>query len=86
MSDENNPDVIKVSEVREEYTYVQAQKCDKCGLLGTYTVEMQRLVENLGVMCDELDCVCSGCGAKKTFVFNVSKLFEEYANMFKSKL
>jgi hypothetical protein len=86
MSEENNTKIIKVNEVREEYTYVQDQKCENCGTEEAYTVEMQRLVENMGVMCDELVCVCSECGKKKTFVFDVSKLFEEYTNMFKSKL
>jgi hypothetical protein len=85
MSDEKNHTIMKVSEVREEYAYIQEQACDKCGLKAMYKLEIQRLVESRGFPCDELDCVCKECGAKKTFVFDVSKIFEEYANIFELK-
>lgn len=83
MSEENNTDIIKVSEVREEYAYIKAQICEKCGLKAIYKMEMQRLVDSRGFPCDELDCKCMECGAKKTFVFDVTKVFEGYNDMFK---
>lgn len=83
MSEEQNPEIMKVNEVREEYEYIKTQTCDKCGVKGRYKMEMQRLVDNGGCMCDELDCICVECGAKKTFVFDVSKLFEGYKDMLK---
>ena len=48
-------------------------------------MEVQRLVDSRGFMCDELDCICTGCGAKKTFVFDVTKIFEGYKEKFGSK-
>ncbi len=83
MSEEHKPEIMKVNEVREEYAYINTQNCDKCGAKGSYKMEIQRLVDNRGLMCDELDCVCVECGAKKTFVFDVSKLFEGYKDLLK---
>ena len=85
MDKQNDSKILKVDNVSEEYTYVRNQICDKCELSGTYKVETQRLMDNRGFYCDELDCVCTECGAKKTFVFDVSELFKGYSKLFESK-
>jgi hypothetical protein len=85
MSDENNLEIIKVDSVSEEYNYVGKQICEKCGQKGTYKTNLQSLVFFRGFPCDELNCECMGCGAQKTFVFDVRKLFKEYSKVFRSK-
>jgi len=82
MSDKNPPEILKVSEVRDEYEYVHKQTCDKCGRIGTYEVEMQILTKKLGFPCDELKCKCKNCDAEKMFVFDITILFERYRKQF----
>jgi hypothetical protein len=80
--EEKNNDCIPVKEVRDEYAYIKNNICEKCGSKGSYEVELQRLVEISFFPCDELDCVCKNCGNKKTFVFDVTAVFEGYKKMF----
>jgi len=79
---ENNDDITPVKEIRDEYAYIKNQICKKCGLKGTYNVELQRLVEISFFPMDELECVCKNCGNKKTFTFDVRKVFDGYKKMF----
>jgi hypothetical protein len=86
MSRENqNPDIIELNEVSEEYQYVREQSCETCGRIGTYQVNLQELVFSDDIPCDRLHCECSACGDKKIYIFNVSKLFDRYRKQFGGK-
>jgi hypothetical protein len=84
MNREKTPAMIKVKTVGEEYEFVRKQPCEKCGQTDAYKVEMQRLIFRKGHPCDDLNCVCVLCGHKKTFVFDVTLLFEGYRKEFGS--
>ena len=79
MSDEK---IVKVEDVAEEYEFVRTQKCENCGLVESYKVELQQLVFSRGFPCDELNCVCTDCGHKKTYVFDITKIWEGYKEKF----
>ena len=86
MNSENPAEMNKVKTVREEYEFVSKQTCEKCGHSGSYKVEMQSLIFRGETPCDDLNCTCFNCGHKKTFVFDVTSLFEGYKKQFGSDL
>jgi HEAT repeat protein len=66
---------IVVSDVSEEYKYVGKERCG-CG--GAYEVVSQSTREENGKHFDRLDCRCQKCGKEKTFIFDVTSIFQEY--------
>jgi hypothetical protein len=86
MDSDNPPAIVKVKTVAEEYEFIRKQECKKCGQIGTYKVEMQSLVFSRGFPCDDLNCTCLNCGHKKTFVFDVTTLFDGYKKQFGSDM
>lgn len=65
---------VLVSDVSQEYDYVRKQRCS-CG--GGYEVVSQSVSEANGKHLDRLYCKCRGCGDERTFVFDVTSVFQE---------
>ncbi|MBD3350613.1 MAG: hypothetical protein GF364_03910 [Candidatus Lokiarchaeota archaeon] len=77
------PEIIKVSDVAEEYKYVYNLVCDNCGAKGEIKVKLQKLTQINGIPHDILECECTNCGKKYDFTFDVAECFKKYEDMFK---
>ncbi len=64
---------VVVQSIAEEYAYVQEHPCPACG--GAYTVPQQTLLFNEGRPFDGLQAQCAGCGARRSFLFDISAFF-----------
>ncbi|MEQ8170651.1 MAG: hypothetical protein ABRQ38_17325 [Candidatus Eremiobacterota bacterium] len=67
-------EALTVSGIPEEYKYVRAQKCSKCG--GTLEKKMQALLfSEEQKPYDLLTCECNHCHEEKKFYFDISSFF-----------
>jgi len=79
----NEKEIIKVSDVSEEYIYISKLKCENCGNLRTIKVDLQKLVFEEGIPYDILEAKCIMCGKEFEFKFDVSECFKKYDEIFK---
>lgn len=74
---------IPIEDIAQEYRWVAAYTC-VCGYWGGMEVRLQALIHSDdGRSYDRLDTRCTACGAERSFFFDVTKLFEGYAKMFR---
>lgn len=67
-------EAIPVSSIREEYDYLAAHPCPLCG--GRWKVRVQALLVGAqGRHYDRVDVVCSQCGKRTVFLFDIQSLF-----------
>ncbi|MBC7260370.1 MAG: hypothetical protein H5T63_00020 [Chloroflexi bacterium] len=67
-------EAIPVSSIREEHDYLAAHPCPSCG--GRWKIRVQALlVEAQGRHYDRVDVICSQCGERKVFLFDIQSLF-----------
>ncbi len=66
---------ISVDSVEEEYRYIQQISCVQCESKGSLKLDLQSLIFEENKPYDKLDCQCQNCGAKKSFIFDISNFF-----------
>ena len=65
---------IPVNSIREEYDYLAAHPCPRCG--GRWKVRVQALLHDAqGRHYDRVDVACSQCGERTVFLFDIQSLF-----------
>ncbi len=66
---------IDVGNIEEEYRYILQIPCEQCKFKGTFKLNLQSLIFEENQPYDKLDCQCQNCGAKKSFIFDISNFF-----------
>ncbi len=70
-------EAVAVNRISDEYAYISVRPCPVCG--GRWKVRMQALLQDAqGRHYDQLDVMCSQCGARKAFLFDIGSVFEQY--------
>ena len=64
---------IPAASIDAEYAYLGAQPCPACGQ--GYRLARQTLVHHADRPYDILDIRCTGCGAERRLVFDISSFF-----------
>ena len=70
---ENLSEANPVKSIAEEYLHIRQERCEKCG--GALTPRKQMLVHDKDRRYDILVTTCSVCGAKRTFLFDITSFF-----------
>jgi hypothetical protein len=64
---------LAAGSIEEEYRYMHDHPCPDCG--GHYQVQRQSLLFKEGQPFDGFETRCSGCGAQRAFLFDISAFF-----------
>ena len=66
---------IVVGSIEEEYQYIKQILCEQCKFKGSLVLNKQSLIFEENKPYDKMDCQCQNCGAKKSFIFDISSFF-----------
>lgn len=64
---------VAVPSIAAEYVFLQQQRCPACG--HGYAMIRQALTHHAGRPYDVLEVRCTGCGAQRSFAFDISSFF-----------
>ena len=64
---------VAVPSVAAEYAFLRQQRCPACG--HGYGLVRQALTHHAGRPYDVLEVRCAGCGALRSFAFDISSFF-----------
>jgi hypothetical protein len=64
---------LVAASIEDEYRYMQDHPCPACG--GRYAVLRQSLLFKDGTPFDGFETRCGGCGARRSFLFDISAFF-----------
>jgi hypothetical protein len=64
---------LVAASIEDEYRYMQDHPCPACG--GRYGVLRQSLLFKDGTPFDGFETRCGGCGARRSFHFDISAFF-----------
>ena len=78
----NNPadlsvGAVAVPSIAAEYAFLQQQRCPTCG--HGYGLVRQALTHQAGRPYDVLEVRCTGCGAQRSFAFDISSFFGQHS-------